>query len=173
MALALTRFELTMTIWGESSSRRSKPIEILAVGVDDATKRTNAQTAAGNIVTDFQAVANVFVSAYRLSEIQEDTAVLPPNLGVAYKEALITCRVDAPGIKTHDLVIPAPADAIFDGNQSNTQSIDTSDLALIAYLDRFVNDGTELGAVSDGEQLLDPLNIVKTRIRTVKSGKDY
>jgi hypothetical protein len=57
------------------------------------------------------------------------------------------------------------------GNSGNTDDVDTADTALIAFVDQFINDGSALGAISDGEQFESPANILSARYKTVKTGK--
>ena len=173
MALALDHFELNLSLIGESNAKRTKTIEILAVGGTDEIKRDNAQAAAGVIVTKLAAAMNLYIAQYRLSEVWTESAAIGAALAVPYKEALITLNLAVGGGKTHTFSIPGPADAIFVGNDPNTQAVDTADAAITELFAEFVTGGTKFGAMSDGEQLPDPATYVKTRVRTVGSGKAY
>lgn len=173
MALTLDGFELVISLIGESSSKRSKSIEILSVGGTDAIKRTNAQAAASAIVGFIALAMNLYVAKYRLAEIWVEGTAIGSGLGVPYKEALITLSLAAGGGKTHTFSIPGPHDNIFVGNDPDTQAIDTSDTIITNLFGEFVTGGTKFGAMSDEEQLPDPPIYVKTRVRTVGSGKAY
>lgn len=173
MALALDHFELNISLIGESSSKRTKTIEILSVGGTDALKRTNAQASATQIVTYLALAMNLYIAQYRLSEVWAEGVAIGTGLGVPYKEALITLNLAAGGGKTHTFAIPGPNDNIFVGNDPDTQAVDTSDTIITNLFGEFVVGGTKFGAMSDGEQLPDPASYVKTRVRTVGSGKAY
>lgn len=174
MALALTKFEFQVNFIGARDAQRSKTFEILASGVDDATKRTNAQTASSAILTAFEAVSDVFVQSTRLAEVQYDADPVPASgLGNVYNEVIVTAGLDVGGGKKASLRIPAPADGIFVGDSGNTDDVDTSDSALLAFVNEFINDGSALGALSDGEQLESPANIYSARLTSVRSGKTY
>lgn len=173
MALALDSFDLNISLIGESSAKRTKNIEILAVGGTDAIKRTNAQASAAQIVTYLALAMNLYIASYRLSEVWTESAAVGAALGVPYKEAIITLSLAAGGGKTATFTIPGPHDNIFVGNDPNTQAIDTADTIITNLFGEFVTGGTKFGALSDGEQLPDPAVFVKTRVRSVGSGKIY
>ena len=171
MALALTKFTLTLSLIGARDRERTKTFEILASGVDDATKRTNAQVSAGKILTEFQAVSNSHVQRYSLNEVWFDADAVPAGLSNIYEEVSVTCALDAGGGKKATINIPAPDDGIFVGDSGNTDDVDTADTALLAFIGGFANDGTELGAISDGEQFESPVNVLSARFKSVKSGQ--
>jgi len=173
MALSIQKFTLTLSLIGAKDSVRRKSVEILASGVDDATKRSNARIAADNIITAFNAVSTSFVQKSVLSEEQYESDPVPANLENLYTEVVVTAGLDVGGGKVASLTIPAPADEIFVGNSGNTNDVDTSDASLRAFVDLFKSDGASLGALSDGEQFEDPVNILGARVRSVKSGKSF
>lgn len=183
MALAIDHFELKLNLIGARDGERSKTFEILSSGVDDATRVTNARSARDAIVTAFKTVSSAWVLGTRLTEVQyEGTAVptFPRNdaaaydgAGNMYEEATITIGLDVGGGKQHTMRIPAPADGIFAGDSGNSNVIDPADSNLLAFLALFANDGSALGAVSDGEQYESPVNITDTSLKSVGSGKDY
>ena len=171
MALALTKFMFTLSLIGARDRERTKTFEILASGVDDATKRSNAQTHAGKLLTEFGAISNSHIQRYQLSEVWYDDAAVPANLNNIYEEVAVTCALDAGGGKKATINIPAPDDGIFVGDSGNTDDVDTADTALLAFVGGFANDGTELGALSDGEQFESPVNVLSARFKSVKSGQ--
>ncbi len=168
MALALSHFLLIFNVIGAKDRTRTRQFEILSVGGDDATKRTNAQAEAALILSTWATVSNTHVQSYRLSEVWFDAASTPTGLYNPYEEVTVTAHLDVGGGKKHTINIMGPDDTIFVADSPNTQEVDTADAGLVAFLARFKNDGTALGAVSDGEQFGDPTNIVGSNTRTVR-----
>jgi hypothetical protein len=172
MTLAINKFMLSVNIIGGRDKQRTKSFEILASGVDDATKRSNAHIAKDAILTAFGNVSSAFVQGHLFTEhTYEDAAVPGSGLGNVFEEVAVTVGLDVGGGKKATITIPSPADAIFVGNSGNTDDVDTADTALIAFVDQFINDGSALGAISDGEQFESPANILSARYKTVKTGK--
>lgn len=172
MPLAITGFELAVKYFAFDDDgvqvERTKSYEIVATGADNATKRSNAQTEADALVTALTAVTGAGIGSIRLSEIQEDAALAVPTDNL-YKEAVMTVALNSTGSKKGLLVIPAPSSANL--LASDGKSVDVASAETQALLDRFKSAGGS--RLSDGEAVRDTNPIIKSRVRSVASGKTY
>lgn len=171
MALAITKFELSVKYYAFDDDgaqvERTKVYEIEAVGADDATKRTNAQTETTALITALTAVTGAGIGSYRLAEVSEDDVLAVPTDNL-YKEAVINVALNTTGSKKAVLYIPAPSADLLN---ADGLSVDVGSAETQALMDRFkASGGTR---ISDGETVRDTNPIVSSRVRSVASGKSY
>lgn len=174
MALVLWGFSVTAQLLGEKSGRRSKVWELAAdpgAADDDAAMATaRAQTVA--MLAAYGAINGAEILAYQINTIfREDGAVAVPVDADLYTEAFLTVGLDTAQVEKGNHSIPAPADGIFVGDDETTQQIDATDPNLLTYLAFFA--APNFFRVSDGEQMLSTPKILKSRIRSVSSGKSF
>jgi hypothetical protein len=119
---------------------------------DIETADTDMVTILGRLL----AITDAVVTGYSVGRsYAEDATYFAPEGVQVENVALISARVAAPGEKYVQLRIPAPDIGIFQqttGKKSNV--IDSTDVALQAYLSTFVDSG--LALVSDKEEIRDP-----------------
>lgn len=171
MALVLTKFDLTITLscTDDDGARvtRDKSFEIAINGADADAQRANAQAEAAAFVPAYAAVTGAQIIQYRLTEIFVENAIATPSDNL-YKELVLT--LDVVG-KLNDatMFIPAPNGA--DILTADGKSADVGSTELLALLARFT--GANLARISDGDTLTTANPIVRSRVRSVASGKTY
>jgi hypothetical protein len=178
MAFALDKFVVTFDLAGVMDADRVKPVEFLPVGADIAAQRAQLavdiagwMTAFNNINSRDAGVSNAFITGYTVSEKWFEETNIPAftmddNI---YLEAYANAPREG-GSGVIGTGIPAPAARIFANDSYNSGVIDKEDTALEAFFTLY-SDGGGNAALSDGEQVQNPVNIQDTRIRTVKTGK--
>lgn len=171
MALVLDGFEMTVTLVANDDDgarvERQKTYEIAAVGADEATQLSNAQTEAAELATALAAITGAAISGYSLRSIfvEDALAIGTDNL---FKEAVIT--VDVVGNRRDATIyIPAPDNLAL--LQPDGKSVDPTSVDLLAFLGRF--NAPNLARISDGEQITTNQPVVRSRVRSVASGVNY
>lgn len=174
MAIELTGFQLHIELLGEKKARRSKTFEVAADSgaVDDDAAYAAARGNAVSFITQFALITGAEILAWSLRGIHQETAaVAVPADADLYTEAVLSVGLDAAGFKTGTITVPAPADGIFVGDDETTQQVDTTDTQLLTWLANF--EDPLFFRLSDGEQSLSDPRIVRSRIRSVGSGKTF
>jgi len=171
MALAITKFTLRVNFFafdddGKQVSR-AKTYEIESSGIDNATKRTNAQTEADALLAALVAITGAGIGSSALSEIQEDAVIAIPTDNL-YKEAVIVFALNVTGSKKHSVYVPAPSAALLN---ADGDGVDISHASTQAFTDRFNSAG--LTRLSDGEFTRTTNPILSSRVRSVASGSTY
>lgn len=178
MAFVLDKFVVTFNLAGVYDGERSKTVEFLPVGADIAAQRAQLDTDIATWLTNFNntnardtGVSTAFVYEYNITEKRYESTNIPAmaandNL---YLEAFVGGQLEN---STDDAGtgIPAPAVGIFSGDSFNNGTIDLQDAALTTFMTQYTAGGGN-AALSDGEQLQNPVNLQYGRLRTVKAPK--
>jgi hypothetical protein len=176
MAIELVRCIGTMTLLGEKAATRNKNFEIAIddAAADEAEAVATARAEWNGFVASYVGQTQAVVVSHQFSAQYEETdpaaAAIPVDAPV-YEEAVYNVGLNATGTKTAPFSIPAPADSLFDNDDSNTGALDNSDPTLLTLLDFFSSPG--FMRISDGEQILSDPPIRSSRLRSVKSGKTF
>jgi hypothetical protein len=178
MAFALDGFVVTFALAGVMDADRVKEVEFIPVGADIAAQRAQLDTDISAWITAFNnnnardnGVSNAFVTGYTVSEKYFEETNIPAftmddNI---YLEAYVNAPREG-GTGKIGTGIPAPAARIFANDSYNSGVIDKEDAVLETFMTLY-SDGGGNCALSDGEQVQNPVNIQDARIRTVKTGK--
>lgn len=176
MAIELVKCIGTLTLMGEKAATRSKTFEIAIDpgAADEAEAVATARAAWNGFVASFAPLSQAVVVKHQFSAQYEETdsaaAAIPADAPV-YEEAIFNVGLNATGTKTAIFAIPAPADTLFDNNDSNTGTLDNSDAVLDSVLGMF--SAPNWLRISDDEQVLSDPKIRSSRVRSVKSGKSF
>lgn len=177
---ALASFTVTFALDGAYDGDRTKQVEFLPSGIDIAAQRIQLDTDIGTWLTNFNnsnardaGVSEAFVTDYTISEKYIESINVPAFTGSEnlYLEAQMQSILESDSEK-YSTYIPAPAARIFVGDSVNTNVIDTSDAAYVAYGSQYTAGGGNC-ALSDGDQWQNPLNVTGSGLRTVRSGKSF
>jgi hypothetical protein len=148
MALQSTGFRLKATLVDQGGNKATR--EFFLTAADYAA----AQTAATAILAALASVTQALVRDYHLGEwFEEDTDVF--GSGEIENIASLSARIDSSEIKYATVLIPAPADGLFQEATGPLYNvIDPSDAAVVAYLALWQTG--QSATLSDGETLLNP-----------------
>lgn len=180
MAFSLASFTVTFALAGVHDGDRSKAVEFVAVGIDIAAQRVQLDIDIATWLTNFNnnnvrdgGVSIAFVPDYTISEKYIESDNIPAFTGAenVYLEAQMQSILESNSEK-YSTYIPAPTAGIFVGNSVNSNQIDTSDAAFVAYGTQYTAGGGNC-ALSDGDQWQNPLNVTGSGLRTVRSGKSF
>lgn len=180
MPFVLSSFTVTFSLDGAYDGDREKPVEFLPVGVDIAAQRAQLDTDIATWKTNFNndnardaGVSDAWITHYMITEKWIETDNIPAFTGSEnlYLEAQLQSVLESNSEKA-STYIPAPAARIFVGDSVNTNQIDQSDAAYVAYGTMFTAGGGNC-ALSDGDQYQNPLNVTASGLRTVRSGKSF
>lgn len=174
MALVLEKFEVHAKLLGEGKGSRSKIWELEADtgAADDDARFVKARTQTVAMIAAFQVTTAAVVTGYSIRGVyEEDGAVTVPADANVYKEAFLTIGVSLSGVKKANHSIPAPADGIYVGDDETTGLIDPIDPNLLTYIAYFK--APNFFRVSDGESIISTPPILKSKVRSVGSGKSY
>ena len=139
---------------------RSKSYEV--VGADLATAKANAS----DFITDLGAVSEADIIGYRFTEIV-GTADAVTAIANLYKELVVTFQLASAANKKESHNLPAPADAILAGGLT----VDPANAAVAAWIANYMATGGI--RISDGEAIAAVTPILRSRVRSVSSGKSY
>jgi len=131
-----------------------------------ATTITEADTEASNFLTDLAGMTEADITGHRVTKVY---GTVDPVTSVAnpYKVAVLSLQPSVIGksLIAHNVI--APADAVLvDG-----RVVSPDNAAVIAYLANFETLG--FMRLSDGEILPTPAVLVRSRVKSVRSGKLY
>lgn len=167
----LSHFEVVVLIGAADTNgklvTRQKTYELSAHGADDAAAMANALTDTAAFLTDLAAMLEADIISHRLNAVWITAdAVAATNVN-PYKEAVLTLKSGVSASKYLSHSVPAPADGILTGGEI----VDPTDTAVLNYLANFIS--TAYFRISDGEFIADTAALVRSRVRSVSSGKTY
>jgi hypothetical protein len=174
MVLVLTGFEVSAELGGEMKSSRRKvwELEADAGAADDDARFATARSQAVAMITQWKLITKANVKNMNIRAIYvENGALAIPLDAPLYDEAFLTLGIDVAGNDKGNHAIFAPADGIFSGDDETTGVIDETDPTLNTYLAFFA--APNFFRISKGNQMLSTPKILKTRLRSVGSGKTY
>jgi hypothetical protein len=164
LTLASLGFEVTPVFAALDTNvarhERSKAYEV--VGIDLATAAANA----AGFITDLGAVTESDIIGYRFTQVfgTADVVTAVANL---YKELVVTFQLSSAANKKEIHTLPAPADAILTGGLV----VDPANAAVASWIANYMAAGGI--RISDGESIAAVSPILRSRVRSVSSGKSY
>jgi len=152
MALTSQGWEMTVTVADNGNGRSNLNFQLVAATAADAA------TAGSTIRTLLDAVTDMTIMGYTLTERFEDPVAALPAAGVQRENrAKLICNVDGFANKVTTIYIPAPVIGIFqDTTGEAADRVDPTDVDMLAYLNIWQVTGA-LAKTSDGEYLKDTL----------------
>jgi hypothetical protein len=145
MSLAHVWYELTVTLADNGANVVTKRYRLQSADMTEAVVDSAA------VIAALDAITNAVVVGYRINDVFHEGSLVYPDEGIENEnKASITILLTAGGGKKANIKIPAPVIGIFnDATGAGANVVDTSDAALITYLECF---GTASEAfISDGE----------------------